>query len=362
MNKKSLILFTSFVGAETVVGAAGTPHEGMKRYQIGAAGTYKRPWGDVTLTAAQFREAVDNFNKNARGTVHPRTGKPAVHWDYSHDMEGPAAGWIHDLDADGANLYAWTTWTPRAEKSLADEEFIGASMEIDTDYEDAQGKEWGTVLIGSALTNIPQIKDMQPIALSEKDETSSQENTVTIAELKKALKEASAEDRAALLSELLTLEGKPTLLSDHAAQGLELTKLKAKLTEGQTAAQTAEITRLSEELKTEKENSAKQAKAQKFSEMVKAGKAVPAQKDAYMAGDMDKFSELAAKPGEINLEGEDGTGAPSDEHAAPKDQAEAANKLHELAEKREREGKIKYSEALNQVRNENPKLAALADK
>lgn len=358
MSKNRLTLFASFVGAEVVAGSDDN-HPGMKRYQLGEVGTYKGIFGPIVISEPQFREAVRNFSANARGTIHPKTNKPAVHWDYSHDMAGPAAGWIHDLETDGGKLYGWSTWTPRAEQALKDEEFIGASMEIDFDYEDDSDKKWGTVLIGCALTNIPRIKNMEPIAL---DETSAQhqENTVTYAELLAEAKKLNAEDRAKLLSEVLTLDGKANLLSEHAIQATELATLKAAAAKGADETTKATMAKLSEDLAAEKAKNLRQAKEHQFSQLLADKKVVPAQKEAYLSGDMDAFMEAGKAATAANFTEAGQSPKPGEGQAADTPQ-KASAKLHELATAKELSEKKDYIDALNEVRIANPELAKLAD-
>lgn len=336
------------------------PHFGLKRYQVGTEGTYERFFGTVTITAAQLREAVRNFHANARGVTHPETQKPAVHVDYSHDMAGKAAGWVHDLEEDGGKLYAWVKWTPAGEKAVQEGEFIGASMEIDWDYTDNQGAKWGTVFFGWALTNIPEIKNMEPVALSEDDTT---KEKPMLEALLKQIKELKAEERATLLNEVLTLNGQPGLiekfsnvLSENATLKLQVLDLNTKMATGADAGTKTLLSETQAKLATAELELATQKKAVRFSELLAEGKVVPAQKNAYLKGDMDAFSAAAGTKANFN---EAGSGTKA---ADAKNAEEAGAKLHALAEAAcASNPKLSYSEALDSVRKLNAELAKLAD-
>lgn len=360
MSANKARLFHTFAEAALQPLDEEGPHAGLRRYQIGNVGPVKRFFGTITITAEHFAEVVQNFHANAAGVTHPKTGKPAVHWDYSHDDGGPAAGWIHDVETDGTGLFAWTAWTPKAGQALTDGEFIGSSMELDFAYVDNAGKEWGCVLLGSALTNIPAIKDMTPVALQEQAQKEEQEMLKELLEKFKAAPEA---ERVTMLAEILKAAGKEGIIelsTQATAFKAELDALKLEVAKGGDKALQAEITRLSTELAASKVDLAKQAKEASFSELLAKGLAVPAQKESFMSGDMAKFAELSEVKKVINLNTERGSGQNNGE-AAAKDAEEAGKKLVALAEVKVKADKLSFREAMSAVRGENPDLVKLAD-
>lgn len=353
-------LFSTFAEALSPVDEQDGPHKGLRRYQIAKVGPVKRLFGTINITKKHFTEVVKNFQANAAGVTHPRTGKPAVHWDYSHIAEGKAAGWIHDVETDGTALFAWTAWTPKAEQALSDGEFIGASMEIDFAYVDNEGKDWGAVLFGSALTNIPAIKDMDPVALQEQA-TKQKENDMK--DLLDKLKAASAEERVTLLNELLKLCGMEGLVEQSAATKTELSTLKLELAKGGDAALKAEVVRLSAELATANTKLTTQGKETAFADLLTKGLAVPAQKDSFMSGDMAAFAALSEVKAKVNLNAENGTGAENAGAVAAKDKAEAGTKIVALADAFALAQKVSFKDAVAHVRRDpaNAALVKLAD-
>jgi hypothetical protein len=239
--------------------------------------------------------------------------------DFNHAKDN-AAGWYKELipSDNGEELFAEMKWTPRAEREIAAGEWRYFSPGVHPNYLDEEtGKTYGPTLVSGGITNYPVIKGMAPATeLSEGDDE------MTAEEIKK-------------------------LQDDLTAEQLKTKALGAKVTELSEKVQSAEkATQLAE-------------KEKKFAVMLSEGKAVPAQKEAYLAGDTEKFAELAGKV-ELSERGHGGNG--EGDKGGKKDSKSATpaqDQILELAEKkREKDKDLDLGDAVSLVLSENKDLAA----
>ena len=117
------------------------------------------------------------------------------------------------------------------------------------------------------------------------------------------------------------------------------------------AARDADIKRLSEENATLKAASETAKKETEFAKLLSEKKAVPAQKEAFMAGDMAKFASLA---GALN-EKPAGHGAADEGGGEGETEESDDDKIIELAEKKFADGKGGYNtmgDAISEARKE----------
>ncbi len=246
--------------------------EGVKEVsevQIMREGLFLHPYyGPMRITQQVLSEFVANFKANVR-----RQDLPI---DYFHESDREAAGWFLDvyLSGDGKELWGKAKWTPRAQQMLADGELKYFSADFYFEWTDPEtGVAYKNVLNGGGLVNRPFIKDMKPVVeLSEGNE-----QMKTVEQLQgeiKTLGEQIVAKDAALADASKLSEQVKTLGETVKAKDAEILELKGKAA---VAAKKAED----------------DAKVAKFDELCRTGKACAAQKDAYLAGDMVKFAELA---------------------------------------------------------------------
>lgn len=282
------------------------PHD----VQILRTGTFRDFFSEFEISKKMLKQMEKNFNEGVQRTD--------LMVDFSHENWGKAAGWFQELELkeNGNELWAVIDWTPNANKKIVEKEFRYFSAELSFDHQDNEtGKKFGATLLGAGLTNRPFIKDMQPTTQLSEDE-------------RKLAMEKKMEE---LTSENKTLSESVKTLSDQNKQ-LKTDAIVSK----------AEIKKLQDE----KINSAKEAK---FNKLLTDGKAVAAQKEAYMSGDFEKFAELQEN---VNLSG---SGSGADSKTLSKEKAE--DKVIELAEKKMEKNKdLDMGTATSEVLDENKEL------
>ena len=120
----------------------------------------------VKVTKKDLTTMVENFNANVLNL------KPnELQVNYSHTSWEKAAGWITELRIKGRFLEAQIRWTPQAATAIEDEEFRFFSAEFAPSWQNVETEEvFLNVLLGAALTNIPFVPGMKPVALSDVQE------------------------------------------------------------------------------------------------------------------------------------------------------------------------------------------------
>lgn len=115
---------------------------------------------DLVITESMLDEFIKNFENN--------TYRTEIQVNLGHNREGEAAGWIKKLFKQDGTLLAQVEWTPLGVEKVMSKQFRYTSSELAPTYVDpTTGSQAKNVLIGVALTNIPQVKGMSPVTLSE---------------------------------------------------------------------------------------------------------------------------------------------------------------------------------------------------
>lgn len=118
----------------------------------------------LTITEAMLDDFVENFYGNAYGTE--------LQVNLGHNREGEAAGWIKELYKQEGSLMAKVEWTPLGVEKIKSKQFRYTSSELELRRQHFEtGKTVNNVLIGVGLTNIPAVKGMQALTLSEEVKT-----------------------------------------------------------------------------------------------------------------------------------------------------------------------------------------------
>jgi phage I-like protein len=227
--------------------------------QVLRVGVFNHPYyGLFAITEAVLSEMLANFTLNVR--------RQDMAFDYFHECDKEASGWVESLylSGDGKELWAKVKWTPKAKQMMADKEVRYFSADFAFEWTDPEkGLTYKNVLFGGGLVNRPFVKDMKPVVgLNELGGIS----TMTLEQMQAKLSEQTASHALALKErddKIVTLqEDNKKLLGEIA----DMTKAKAIAD-----------------------------KEAKFAKLLGEGKACVAQKEAYMAGDMEKFVELSEK-------------------------------------------------------------------
>lgn len=115
---------------------------------------------NLKITEQMLEDFVKNFNAGVYGTE--------VQVNLGHFREGEAAGWVKRLIKEGQRLLAEVEWTPLGVEKIQSKQYKFTSSELALSYPDAKtGNKVKNVFIGVALTNVPAVKGMEPVALSE---------------------------------------------------------------------------------------------------------------------------------------------------------------------------------------------------
>lgn len=146
--------------------ADGAPQSWIEAFRVG---TFKhRLYGELTGTMDMFKRVVDNFKTNVLGH------EPVI--DYNHSTDDPAvppdqqiaAGWVKDMRIMGDRLQFLVEWTADAVEKIKTKKFKYFSPTYtDTYMSKETGADVGTVMWGGALTNVPFLPGLSPVALSE---------------------------------------------------------------------------------------------------------------------------------------------------------------------------------------------------
>lgn len=304
------------------------------RVQILRVGSfYDVRYGKFNITSDMLKKMKENYDNNVR--------RVQLAFDYNHESDKEASGWFTGLELAGhdTELWAQVEWTETGAKKLGFKEYRYASADFHPDYQDNETLEkFGPCLLGAGLTNRPVIKDLNPVILTEDYR---KEDVMDP-------KDQKIKDLEAMVAELKSkLDG-----SD-----VEMGAMKKKLGE------------FEEDAKKSKEAAQLAEKESKFTKLLSEKKAVPAQKEAFMSGDMEKFISLSEALN-TTASGNAGTGNElaekekkelAEKEAKTKD--EAIDQVIKLAEGKRKENKeMELGDAISLVLSENPKLRELYEK
>lgn len=302
-----------------------------RNVQLFKVGTFNHPtYGEFKITPETLATIKKNFDDKVRGIE--------IAIDYAHENDSIAAAWLTSVSIAGdgdSELWGEPAWTPNGRRVITDKEFRYLSPEFNLDYEDAEsGKKFGPTLLGVGLTNRPFLKDMTPIV--ELSETTEGEQ-MTIQELEAKVKKLSEENQG-----LVDAAKKAADVSGGMSPEDMMAKIKeleAKLAAVQGEKEAAAKKAAEDKLCAEKEV--------EFTKLLSEGKAVAAQKDAFMKDDMKTFISLSEK---VSLGGKGSAGAGNDrgtsETPAQDEVIALAEKL--VAEKKARDIGIAQSMVLSE--------------
>lgn len=296
------------------------------KVQVLRTGKFTHPeYGDFEITPEILLSMKKNFEGKSRGVD--------LAIDFGHQSDKEAAAWIKNLELsdDGQSLWLEVDWTPKGQQSLSHKEYRYLSADFTFDYKNNEtNKSCGPTLFGAGLTNRPVIKDMAPIV--QLQETVTEKPVATSEGDKMDPKDQKIQELEKMVQEL-----KAKLESDGAQMG----DMSKKLEEYKAM----EAKALEEKKLAEKKT--------KFDLMLSEGKAVEAQREAFMKDDFAKFTELAQP---IKLAE---TGHSADTAGKKKEDGEktAEAQILELAEeKMKADPKLMRGEAIRKVLAEKPEL------
>jgi phage I-like protein len=343
---------------------------------VAPLGKWDHPiYGTFEVTRDVVRAFVDNFNNGIR--------KPKLPITAGHDSfeEHKAIGWMIELQEGVNGLYAKVEWTDDGKDLLLKGSFKYFSPEWFTTYTDpADGKEYGHVLIGGALTNKPFFRELEDVvAFSEHFIYSTINNDMDLETLRaKDEADLTAEEKEFLASQEVTEETEEEVTEEateevteaettpeeevtveetpapaHVASTVTMTaqqfnELAAQAEMGKKALQEVRTMTL-----------AREVDQLVFSDTNKAGRFLPKDKSAvltFMSTLEDKqrkaFNELIARIPAQSLFNEQGTG---DDTVVADDPATELDA--KVASLRSEDKSIDYRSAVTRVFKENPELA-----
>lgn len=253
-----------------------------KDVQVLRVGKFNHPkYGAFEITTQTLAEMKSNFDNKVRGID--------TAFDYFHDSDKDASAWVNSLELreNGTQLWANVNWTPKAEKKLAERELRYFSPDFAFKWTDPEKNQtFNNVLFGGGLTNRPFVKEMKAIVA---DETQGDKMT----ELEKALakvKEVEAQNlKLSEEKEMMEKKMEEMPSSDKVAQlEQQIAALQAELAKEKEGAQ-----KLMEDKKKADEAKMLAEKETAFNVLLSEGKAVAAQKEAFVKGDMNEFIKLS---------------------------------------------------------------------
>lgn len=249
------------------------------KVQIFKTGLFKHSvYGDFEITPDVLLSMKKNFDEKVRGVD--------IAIDYAHDNDNIAAAWLTglELSEDGQELWALPAWTPKGKRVIEDKEFRYLSPEFNLDYKDPEsGKKFGPTLLGAGLTNRPYIKNMAPaVELTE----ITKEEQMTIQELEAKVQKLSEENQGLMDAQKKASDAMGGMSPEEMMKMIADLKAQVAALQGEKelAAKAAEEAKMCAEKEAE------------FTKLLSEGKAVAAQKDAFMKDDFKTFIKLAEKP------------------------------------------------------------------
>lgn len=287
-------IFTDIKLSE-VSSADGTALTVPNRVQILKTGNFNHPkFGNFEITTQTLSEMIANFKNRVRGID--------LSFDYFHDSDKEASAWVGDLELseDGTQLWATNVdWTPKARQKLAERELRYFSPDFAFQWTDPEtGNIFKNVLFGGALTNRPFLKEMQAIVADELKGEKMTELEKALAKVKEleAANVKLSEDYGAAQAKLAAIPVAPAApAAPKEDEGSEVSALQKTIADLQS--QLAKAKSENDVMLAEKAKAADAAKValaeSEFTLMLSEGKACPAQKDAFLKGDMKEFVKLA---------------------------------------------------------------------
>lgn len=131
--------------------------------QLAKTGNFRdRRYGAFSITQADFKRWVDNFK-----VLNGDAGLP-IDVDHAPEKKGEteAAGWVKALEIRGNQLWGRVEWNALGVQLIADQRYKFISPSYNEHHRDESGRDFGTALVGAALTNRPFL-NMATISLSK---------------------------------------------------------------------------------------------------------------------------------------------------------------------------------------------------
>lgn len=340
------------------------------RVQVAKVGTFDHEiYGRFTVSDNDLERMKFHLDTNARR--QEMDGVPVLPFDYFHEEERIAAGWIKSLEIDSdrngvKSLFAVVEWTPNGAQKIKDKELKFVSPSIRKNYKDAEtGEIFDVILKGATLTNTPFLRDMEAVYLFSEDKQKAFKSLkltgdghnhgviMKLSEIQAAIEALSPEDKKKLF-EPVTKEVETEKV--HLSEKLELSEkalgeLKEKMTGSTDIADKLKlseqtITDLSGKVSSLTNKLAENEKKAEFDVKLSEGKVCEAQREAFMKNDIAKFMENAQ---EIKL-----TETGSKDNKDPENNDEKIDKMAIALQ--EKNNDLDYGDAVSLVLSENPGL------
>lgn len=262
----------------------------------------------ITIDQKLLSQLKANFDEKVRG--YPDGMIPV---DYFHEGDKLAAGWIKSLslEADGNELWADVRWTPTGEQTIKNGELRYLSIEYSPNYIDAEsGKAHGPTVFGAGLTNRPAVKGMAPVAkfamTAEQKTLADDLQTCVAGWIPELIAKGHDQQQAVAIAYSKCGDKKMTELQVkkemYAMPQMTPEEMLAKIAELEKAlvdlktkyeGSEADKAKLQADVSQAQQEKAMAEKTTTFNRMMTEGKTVEAQREAFMAGDLIKFSELS---------------------------------------------------------------------
>lgn len=304
--------------------------------QVLKTGTYRWYSDPLHITSEVLNKLKANFDS--------RVKKVDLAVDYFHYSDKEAAGWIKAVEVrdGGSTLFLNVEWTERAREKINAKEIKYMSIDFDLNYiPNDSSIEYGPALNGAAVTNRPFIKGMSPLF---SDQLSSALDEIDISKEKRDAIRRILDDKplkGKKIMELTDLKKECAVLSEEGKAELRniigpapgVVKMAEENTalKKEAAEKDAKIVELSEKVKGHDAAVAKIKKESEFATLMSEGKAVEAQRESFLAGDMTTFLSLAV-PVNLGEKGKSNASPAGGKDYAPKTQAEAQDRIIALAE------------------------------
>lgn len=293
--------------------------------------------GNIKITTQNLIEFKENFDKNVfRLTDHD--GKPQLPLNFGHNKGNEAAGWIKELELNDEKtvLIGKIKLTPIGREKVENKEFIFASAEFSFQFVDPELRiKVNNVLTGAALTNIPFVKGMKSIQLTE----------FNMEEILKLIMTLTDEEKVVLFEKLKSMIPSTPPVENAGDE-------KKFSDENKASKKEIELTQRVEAI----------TKELKFTELLAENKVVPAQKEAYLKNDIEGMIEKAPEKSLSFSQQSSSKGKKDDKDDEDKidTRDKAEEKIIELTNKMCKEDKsISFSSAMSSVLTENKDLADL---
>ena len=313
----------------------------------------------VNIEKHNIDDIIKNFNES---------DKKELPVNFDHDRFNIASGWIKNLKIEKKGkksiLMASIEFTTKAAKNIREKEYKFISAELSGGIKNLK-------LVGAALTNLPAVIGMQAITLSEEEKGfitnfNNYKKVKNMEDLKKSFMVLSDEDKEKLKEELYPKSDEDKVKEAKDAKKAEDDKKNkdsedkdsenkdSENKDSEEAKESEKVKELSKRISKMEKVSNLKNKESEFMILLSEKKVVPAQKDAFLKGDISEFAKNSA---EMHL---DASGSGQGKDASKEKTVE--DKLIKLSNEKiadaKKEGTIlTVSDATLMVLSENPDLS-----